>query len=307
MVVILKRANQFLRIEYLMNMKVILLGASGQLGRAWQDFFKGDTDTSAVLLPFTSQQLDITEEGSAASELERHQPDLVINCAAYTAVDRAESEKEKARAVNVDAVTGLARLCRDRDVKLLHFSTDYVFSGKKGDRKKFPNGYPEDHPADPVNWYGQTKWEGEEAIRASGCRHLIIRTTWLCGKYGSNFVKTMVRLGCENKSVKVVNDQWGSPSFADEVVANTMKLIEAKAEGTFHLTSKGLTNWAGFAEAIFEMADLEVRVEPVPSEEYPTDARRPRYSKLDTSKAEAVAGVSITPWETGLERLIGQL
>lgn len=288
-------------------MKIILLGASGQLGREWQHYFSQHLSDSRIVFPYTSGQLDVTHHEEVAKEVSTRQPDLVINCAAYTRVDQAEKEKDKARAINIDAVANLANVCNKKRVQLIHYSTDYVFPGKEEDRERYPNGYPEDHSAEPINWYGQTKWEGEEAIRKSGCRHLILRTTWLCGRYGNNFVKTMLKYGKEKEELKVVDDQWGSPGFADEVVANTLKLFEAGAGGTYHLTSKGLTNWAEFAEAIFNYSGIDVRVKSVPSEEYPTVARRPKFSKLDTSKAEKVAGVSITEWRDGLQRLLKQL
>ena len=288
-------------------MKIILLGASGQLGREWQYYFSRKAKGQVLLLPYTSSQLDITHHKEIANEIIDQQPDIIINCAAYTNVDKAETEFEEARKVNAGAVADLADICKENDIKLVHYSTDYVFPGNQEDREKFPAGYPEDYPADPINRYGQTKWEGEEAIRESGCSHLIIRTTWLCGRYGSNFVKTMLKYGRERDELQVVDDQWGSPGFADEVVENNFKLIEEEAEGTYHLTSKGLTNWADFAKTIFDYAGIEVSVKAIPSEEYPTEAERPKFSKLDTSKAEQVDGIAISSWQEGLKRLLGQL
>lgn len=290
-----------------MTMKIVLLGASGQLGREWQHYFSQKSNDSIILLPYTSKQLDITHREEVAKEISTQQPDIVINCAAYTNVDKAEQEYNKARKINADAVAGLAEVCRENGIKLIHYSTDYVFPGNEEDREKYPAGYPEDHSADPVNKYGQTKWEGEVAVRDSGCRHLIIRTTWLCGRFGNNFVKTMLKYGREREELQVVDDQWGSPGFADEVVANNFKLIEEGAEGTYHLTSKGLTNWADFAEAIFNYSGIEVTVKHIPSEEYPTEAERPKFSKLDTTKAEQVPGVTITSWREGLKSLLSQL
>ncbi len=288
-------------------MKIILLGASGQLGREWQYYFSKHPNDSLVLLPYTSLQLDITHFEELSNEIIELQPDIIINCAAYTNVDKAEKEEKKARAVNSEAVAHIAGECEENGIKLVHYSTDYVFPGNEEDRERFPAGYPEDHPADPINKYGQTKWEGEEAIRESGCSHLIIRTTWLCGRYGNNFVKTMLKYGREREELQVVDDQWGSPGFADDVVENNFKLIEEEAEGTYHLTSKGLTNWADFAKTIFDYAGLEVSVKSIPSEEYPTEAERPKFSKLDTTKVEQVNGVTITSWQTGLKRLLSQI
>jgi len=288
-------------------MKILLLGASGQLGKEWQRFFSKQEAGDLFLVPYTSSQLDITRYEEVSKEIDRQQPDLIINCAAYTAVDKAETERAEAEAVNSDAVAHLAGQCEKHDVKLLHYSTDYIFAGNREDKDRFPQGYPEDHIADPVNWYGQTKWLGEEAIRNSGCSYLIVRTSWVCGAFGSNFVKTMLRFGKERKTVDIVNDQWGSPGFADEIVANSFKLIEDNAEGTYHLTSEGLITWADFGIELFKSSGIDVKVNAIPSEEYPTDARRPRFSKLDTSKAEQVPGVSITSWQEGLNRLLDQL
>ena len=288
-------------------MKIILLGASGQLGREWQHYFSRKANGQVLLLPYTSSQLDITHHKEISNEIIDQQPDIIINCAAYTNVDKAETEYEKAKRINADAVAHLAAVCQQNDIKLVHYSTDYIFPGNEEDREKFPEGYPEDHRADPINKYGQTKWEGEEAIRESGCRHLIIRTTWLCGRYGNSFVKTMLKYGREKEELQVVDDQWGSPAFADEVVDNNFILIEKEVEGTYHLTSKGLTNWADFAKTIFDYAGIEVSVKSVPSEEYPTEAERPKFSKLNTSKAEKVEDISISSWQDGLNRLLGQI
>lgn len=285
----------------------MLLGASGQLGREWQLLGSQLHERNILFLPYTSSQLDISRFEGVSREIAEIKPEMVINCAAYTKVDRAEKEREQARTINAEAVSHLAEQCRKQGSKLIHYSTDYVFPGKEGDRDRFPKGYPEDHPADPVNWYGQTKWEGEQAIRASGCHYLIIRTTWLCGRFGNNFVKTMLKYGRERDELQVVDDQWGSPSFADEVVKHTFKLIEEDAEGTYHLTSGGLTNWWEFAMKIFEYSDISVAVKPVSSEEFPTDAPRPKFSKLDTRRAEEEYGIKADPWEKGLKRLLKEI
>ena len=285
---------------------VAFFGASGQLGREWQRYIT-ERYPDVVLLPYTSSQLDITRHEEVSHEITERQPDLIINCAAYTKVDRAEEERDRAMEVNARAVGHMAKECKKHGIRLVHYSTDYIFAGRKVDRDQFPEGYPEDHPADPVNWYGQTKWKGEEAIRASGCSHLIIRATWLCGVYGHNFVKTMLRLGREKDFLQVVDDQWGSPSFAEEVVRNTDALLDERAGGTFHLTSTGLITWFQFAEAIFEETGVEVNLKPVRSEAFAQKAERPKFSKLNTEKAEQVAGVHIRPWREVLRRLLKQI
>jgi dTDP-4-dehydrorhamnose reductase len=287
------------------KLKALLPGASGQLGTEWQYALANQDDW--LLLPYTSDQLDITQAEQVKHEIEEQQPDLIINCAAYTKVDQAEEEIEKARKVNAVAVKNLAECCSRYDVKLIHFSTDYIFAGRAQDREQFPNGYPEDHRADPVNAYGLTKWEGEEAIRNSGCRHLILRVSWLCGAYGGNFVKSMLRLADEHDQLRVVDDQLGSPTFTDSLVDNTLMLIKSECEGTFHSTSGGLLSWADLAAAIFEMSGKEVEVNRIPSAEYPTPAARPFFSKLNTEKIEGVNGIEIEGWKAGLGRLLNQL
>jgi dTDP-4-dehydrorhamnose reductase len=287
-------------------MKIVLLGASGQLGREWQHFLNRRQKLNVILLPYTSQQLDITHFDEVRSEIDGQQPDMVINCAAYTKVDRAEDEREKARIVNADAVGNLARICSDAGCKLIHYSTDYVFPGRKRDRKANPEGYAEDHPTEPVNWYGQTKWEGEQAIRQITGDYLIIRVSWLCGQFGNNFVKTMLKLGRERDKVEVVNDQFGSPTFTENVVANCMHLL-VSATGTYHITSKGLVTWYDFARSIFSISGMDVNLIPVSSKAFPTKAKRPYFSKLSTEKLESVTGSEIIDWETGLENLLAQL
>lgn len=287
--------------------KVLLLGASGQLGKEWQRFFSGQEIDDVLLIPCTSSQLDITGYEQVSQVIAEQQPDTIINCAAYTSVDKAESERTKAKSVNAEAVGHLALQCNRHGIKLLHYSTDYVFPGSREDKDRFPRGYTEDHPADPINWYGQTKWMGEKAVQASGCRHLIVRTSWLCGRFGNNFVKTMLALGKEREGLDIVNDQWGSPGFADEVVVNSFILMEHELEGTYHLTSRGLTTWAELGKAVFRQAGMEVKVNAIATEAYPTEAKRPAFSKLDTGKAEGIAGVSISSWQEGLKRLLDRL
>lgn len=287
-------------------MKIILLGATGQLGREWQAFFNNH-EHEHILRTYTSAQLDITHLGDLTDEMREQQPELVINCAAYTDVDGAEKQRDMAKKVNADAVARLGALSAELGFKLVHYSTDYVFPGKKEDREKFPAGYAEDHPAAPVNYYGQTKWEGEQAIRRATGNHLILRISWLCGAFGSNFVKTMLRLGREREELKVVDDQWGSPSFTAGVVRHTWMLLKAEERGTFHSTSRGLITWYDFANAIFEKERIAVKVKAVSSDQFPTEADRPCFSKLNTRKIELSAGCTAEEWEVGLEELLRQL
>lgn len=288
------------------SMKILLFGAGGQLGSEWNRYLQA-IHPPVSYKGYGSDDLDITDAGRLKETFLNEKPDLVINCAAYTRVDQAEDEPDKAMLVNARAVASVAGLCTEWNAKLIHYSTDYVFPGREEDYRQFPRGYPEDYPAEPVNVYGQTKWEGEEAIRKAGCRHLIVRVSWLCGRYGNNFVKTMLRLAEERSALDVVNDQWGSPAFADNVIKNSYNLIEEEAEGTYHLTSEGLLTWADFAKAIFKFAGKQVRVRQVDSDSFPVKARRPHYSKLNTAKIKQVPGSELEDWKTGLERLIEKL
>ncbi|WP_445665821.1 dTDP-4-dehydrorhamnose reductase [Fodinibius sp. AD559] len=288
-------------------MKALLLGASGQLGEEWQRIINKDYSDEIELLSYTSSDLDITHYQEVSDEFREQNPDVVINCAAFTDVDGAEDHKKRARKVNMEAPLYLAELSQQLEFKLVHYSTDYVFPGTKLNKREFPNGYPEDHPADPVNWYGKTKWEGEQAIRQTTENHLIVRVSWLCGQFGSNFVKTMLQLGQERNELQVVNDQWGSPTFAENIVKNCLNLLRRDIDGTYHITSKGLISWYDFAKAIFEMKNIDVSLEAVTSDVFPTKAQRPHFSKLDTEKIEEVEGSEIIDWKKGLRNLLDEL
>ncbi len=284
--------------------KWLILGAGGQLGREWSKQL--ERDGCDYLAP-ARDRLDITDSGQVRRILDEYRPDIVINAAAYTAVDRAEDERKRAEAINSDAPGQLAGICTEMDTQLIHYSTDYIFPGRLADRKQFPDGYPEMFPAEPVNWYGRTKWLGEEKVRAAGGTHLILRVSWLCGAYGNNFVKTMLRLAGEKDQLKVVNDQWGCPSFTAPTVFNTRALISRQAYGTFHLTSQGEITWYDFARAVLEIKQIGVDIEPVTTEEFPTRAGRPAWSKLDIRKLADIPGTRILPWREELGKLLSRL
>lgn len=289
-------------------MKIILIGASGQLGREWQLLLENEgTGSNIEYQSYDSTQLDITHYQEISDELRRQKPDVVVNCAAYTNVDGAEEHRKKAHKVNVEAVLYLAELSNELEFTLVHYSTDYVFPGDKGDRNQFPDGYPEDYPVDPINWYGKTKWEGEQAVRHTTGDHLIVRTSWLCGQFGNNFVKKMLKLATERDSLQVVDDQYGSPSFAENVAFNSMQLLTSGEKGTYHLTTNGLISWYDFAREIFEQRGIQIALEAVSSTVFPTRAKRPHFSKLSTEKAESVPACDIIDWEKGLVKLLDQL
>ena len=282
-------------------MRLLITGCSGQLGQEWVHYL------DSMKIPFTaynSKTLDITDPEALESTLDNDAPDVVINCAAYTKVDQAEEEKELALLINHNAVEHLATACRDRDIKLVHFSTDYVFSGESIDREKFPNGYPEQAETRPVNFYGVSKLKGEESIQKTEVDYLILRVSWLCGAYGNNFVKTMLRLAKERESLSVVNDQFGVPTFCTQVVNQTLKLIEQNQRGVFHLGSAGIISWYQFALRIFELSGVDVNVKEVSSNEFKTKAKRPHFSKLNTSKADQILQSDSLHWEAGLKQIL---
>ncbi len=285
-------------------MKLLIAGANGQLGKEWIDFCsQNQIDYTA----YNSNQLDITNALRMQDKLEIDKPDAVINCAAYTKVDDAEENIELAKSINADAVKELATLCFSRNIKLVHYSTDYVFSGSEKDFKAFPDGYLEDHGKNPINAYGKSKANGEAALIDSGCSFLLIRISWLCGKHGNNFVKTMLWLGQNRNELSVVNDQLGSPSFCHKVVSDTYQLLANKYEGVFHSTSEGVISWYDFAIKIFEMKELDVNVHPISTDQFPTKAKRPVFSKLSTEKISNIPGVKKEDWKTGLKKLLAEL
>lgn len=285
-------------------MKLLITGAGGQLGQEWVHFCKNRNITFKA---FTSAELDISNSTSILTSIHEFQPDVLINCAAYTKVDQAEDESLKADLINSGSVSVIAAHCKRNNVKLVHFSTDYVFSGSEKDQSELPDGYPENFETNPINVYGKTKREGEIAILESGCKHLILRVSWLCGTYGNNFVKTMLRLAEDRDELTVVNDQFGCPTFADQVVEQCYQLLLQKEEGIFHLSSSGITTWYEFARELFAQRKLDIEVIPVSSSEFKTKAVRPYFSKLSTQKISTIPGITILSWQEGLKRLLNTI
>ncbi len=284
-------------------MKFLITGGGGQLGREWGRYLSANNLSFSA---YSSDELNITDARKATSVIKNETPDVVVNCAAYTQVDRAESESEKAYLVNSDGVKNIAEICKKEGIRMVHYSTDYVFPGNAEDQKKYPDGYPEDAETDPINMYGASKRAGEVAFKDSGVNGLLIRVSWLCGMYGSNFVKTMLRVGSERKELRVVNDQIGAPSFATDVVKKTIQLIEREEEGTVHLSSSGVISWAEFADEIFRQSNLNVKVEHITTDEYPTKAKRPAFSLLCNGKLE-ILRIPQIEWKQGLAELMRQL
>lgn len=285
-------------------MRILVTGGNGQLGSEWVSYLNRQ-EVEFIALP--SSDFDLTDHADTRRVMGNLKPDIIINCAAYTKVDQAEEEPEKAFAVNSEGVKNLADYCASNNIKLVHFSTDYVFQGAKEDMQNYPEGYSEEHPTDPINTYGESKFAGEQAVRESGCEFIIMRVSWLCGKHGSNFVKTMLKMGKEQGGLSVINDQFGCPTFTHNVVYNCWKLVVEKKLGTYHLSSEGKISWYEFAKEIFEQVKTPVNLKPVSSSEFPSKAKRPAFSLLNTQKISNIPGVKLIDWKEGLTNLLAEL
>jgi dTDP-4-dehydrorhamnose reductase len=277
-------------------LRILLSGKNGQVGFALQNRLAALGELYAM----DRSELDLTRPDTLRAAVRRCNPDLIVNAAAYTAVDRAESETALAQAVNATAPGVLAEEARRLGALLVHYSTDYVFDGRKN------TPYVEADRTGPLNSYGKTKLEGERAIAESGCRHLILRTSWVYGARGQNFMLSMLRLGRERPELRVVNDQIGTPTWCERLAAMTLELLDTGAEGLYHATDGGETSWHGFATEIFRLAGIATPVTPIPSEDYPTPAQRPRNSRLDNTKRLA-AGGSQRPWQESLAACLNSL
>ncbi len=285
-------------------MSILVTGAGGQLGMEWVKFLgRMGLEHHAM----TSKDLDITNSGAVDLTLNRVKPEVVVNCAAYTDVDGAESDVEKALRVNRNGVGHLAEWCAGNSIPIIHYSTDYVFPGRKTDLVTYPDGYPEDGETDPVNRYGESKRAGEELLFEAGAPYLLIRVSWLCGEFGNNFVKTMLKLGNERDRIQVVKDQIGSPTYAASVVKLSHQLLQQGHKGIYHITSGGMISWYDFASEIFRMAGVNTVVEPVSTSEYPVKAPRPAFSKLDSSKISSTLSIQMEEWDEGLTELMNKL
>ncbi|WP_336093975.1 dTDP-4-dehydrorhamnose reductase [Leeuwenhoekiella sp. CH_XMU1409-2] len=282
-------------------MRVLITGAQGQLGRE----LALRKPEEVVFLLKSKKALDLTDSTALERLLVEEQITTVINCAAYTAVDAAEIHKEKAFAINGTAVKTLGALCKKHGIRLIHISTDYVFDGEAC------QPYQTDAVCNPVNAYGASKREGEEALLAlevPDCA--IIRTSWLYSSFGENFVKTMLRLGQEKEQLNVVDDQVGSPTYAGDLADFILKYalgFRSTTTRILHYTNEGMCSWYDFAIEIMRLAGLSCDVRPIPASAYPTQAKRPSYSVLDTHALKKEFGVPIPYWRSSLETCIKQL
>jgi dTDP-4-dehydrorhamnose reductase len=291
-------------------MKVLVLGYQGMLA---QELLPCLIRAGFAVVGQGRPEVDITQAASVHRAVASAQPDIVINAAAYTAVDQAESEPDVAFAVNRDGVAHLATVCRDTGIPLLHVSTDYIFDGSAA------RPYYEDDLVAPLGVYGQSKWEGEEAMRGCHPEHMIVRTAWLYGRHGHNFVKTILRLAREREVLRVVDDQYGCPTWSRDLAEALVHMCERIAQardlvfwGTYHFCGAGQTTWYGFTQAILAEArayePLRVReVVPIPTTAYPTPAKRPAYSMLDCSKVQTLFGITPRPWRASLYDCLQEL
>jgi len=291
-------------------LKIALLGKDGQLGWELQRALAPLGDVVAL----GRSDADLLEPDAVAATVRAVAPQWIVNAAAYTAVDRAETEGELAQLVNATAVGALARAARASDAWLVHYSSDYVFDGSGG------RPWREDDPTAPLGAYGRSKLAGEELVRASGCRHLIVRTSWVFAARGTNFIRTMLRLARERESLRVVADQVGAPTGAELIADVTAHAIrgaaaEARLGGTYHVAAAGEASWHAVARHAIARArerGAPVRVadgaiEAIPSAAYPQAARRPSNSRLDTTKLRGAFGLALPPWQAGVDRVVDEL
>lgn len=296
-------------------MKILLLGCNGQVG--WE--LQRSLSPLGELIVLSRQGNgglcgDLSDPESLAATVKTVSPDIIVNAVAYTAVDQAESESEKARLINGEAPARLAREAKIVDAVLVHYSTDYVFDGTG----RTP--WREDDPTGPLNVYGQTKLEGEQAVQQSGCHHLIFRTSWVYAARGKNFISTMLDLAATSRQLKVIDDQVGAPTGAEliaDATAHVLSLLgrDRGLVGTYHLATAGQTSWWGYARLVIESAarlgmQQKLGLEDilaVPSEEFPTPAARPRNSRLDTGRFKVTFGLHLPPWEEGVLRAVQEI
>ncbi len=296
-------------------MKILLFGKDGQVG--WELQRALAPLGELVALDFDSPDplaADFSRPETLVATVRAVAPHIIVNAAAHTAVDRCESEPEIARAINATAPAVLAREALRAGAWLLHYSTDYVFDGSGHAARK------EDAPTGPLCVYGRTKLEGEDAIRASGCRHLILRTSWVYAARGDNFAKTMLKLAAERERLAVIDDQIGAPTGADLLADVSAHALRAALErpyvaGTYHAVAQGETSWYGYARHVIERARAAGRpikvapeaIAPIPTSAYSAPAARPKNSRLDTAKLRATFGLALPPWQTGVDRMLAEI
>lgn len=298
-----------------MYKKILVTGVNGQVGHALKHSLLANTSFADVFVTLDRSQLDLSRADEIRRVIQSVQPDLIINPAAYTAVDKAETEPELAYAINATASQVLAEEAAKIGAKLIQFSTDYVYNGKKS------TPYLEDDATEPLSVYGKSKLAGEDAIRAVGLPHLIFRTSWVYGAYGNNFLKTILRLASEREELRIVADQFGAPTRSHSIAEGTLNVLSrwsSEATGTYHLVNAGQTSWHGFATAIVEEYSrlqlskgwplLKVEtIQAITTKDFPTPAARPANSCLNTSKLMQDFAVELPNWRDALVEELNQL
>ncbi len=288
-------------------MVVLVTGSSGQLGQALQFIAPNYPEVKFIFCD--SKELDITQKDNCFEVFKKYNPNYCINAAAYTAVDKAESEPEKTHLINVIGAKNLAEVCKEFDTKLLHISTDFVFDGNYENLspRAQSRGYNEEDIPNPTGVYGQTKLDGEKAIQQTWEKHFIIRTSWVYSQFGNNFMKTMLRLASERDTISVVDDQIGTPTNAVDLAEVLVKIILTDNRqpttdnfGIYNFSNEGQCSWYDFAKKIFEINNISINLLPIPTTSFPTPAKRPSFSVLDKSKIKTVFGIEISNWEESL-------
>ena len=281
--------------------KILVIGAGGQLGQCLKTVAERRMITNVIFA--AKQEANILNEELLIGLFQKENPAFVINCAAYTAVDKAEDEVELSKAVNETGAVNLARSCKANNSTLIHISTDFVFEGNEVKLLK------EDDEARPINIYGITKLDGEKAVISILDKHFILRTSWLYSEYANNFVKTMLKLGAERDELGIIADQVGTPTYAIDLANTIFDIIDANTEsyGVYHYSNEGVTSWFDFAKAIFDISGTQVKANPIPGSAYPTKAKRPAFSVMDKTKIKSTFNISIPYWRDSLVECISKI
>lgn len=280
-------------------MKILVTGARGQLGF---DILRELEKRNHIVVGVSSKEMDITDFNVVESVIKKVNPQAVIHCAAYTAVDNAEDDIDNCRKVNIHGTENIAKVCKELDTKMMYFSTDYVFDGDGEDYWS-----ADDEISRPLNIYGETKYEGEVAIQKYIDKFFILRISWVFGINGNNFVKTMIRLGKEREEVSVVNDQIGSPTGTYDLARLAVDMIESDKYGIYHATNEGVCSWYEFAKEIFKLSNLNVKLRPVKSDAFPRKAKRPKNSRMSKEKLVENGFNRLPSWQDALSRYLNEI
>lgn len=285
---------------------IIVTGKNGQLGKELQDIAANHHQFEFVF--FSKEELNISDVKQLENIFKEYSPGFFINCAAYTFVDKAETEQEAAYIINAEAVSNISRFCKLYNTQLIHISTDYVFDGKA------TAPYKEDDTTNPVNYYGYTKWLGEKLAVENDSRSIIIRTSWVYSSYGNNFVKTMLRLMNERKEINVVNDQFGSPTYAADLAEAIMQIVNFesvnvnhKISNVYHFSNDGIISWHDFATAVCDIKNFNCIIHPIPTSSYPTPAKRPSWSVFQKDRIQNDFKIELKNWKESLQKCLQKM